>query len=241
MKRRLWIALWAALAVPLACAADPTQLRFEIKALPGFERHVALLEHPGYVGVALENVGLHPTLSSRLVLSDGGRQVEVKNFVLRFAGKQAAAYAYEAGVALGVGKMNITFPVTVDLSGLASGTAVVAAKLPLANLLSDEKRAALQTKVAMLANAPAQQKLLDYLDRLAKGAAPDARPAALHEAILLDAYNRSGGPASVLARDVGDALPVSEQWMLIVTLFIWFVLFPVGLLVYRLRRRRRTR
>jgi hypothetical protein len=76
---------------------------------------------------------------------------------------------------------------------------------------------------------------LDYLDRLSK--APGAAdPGALGEAILLDAYNRSGGPAA--RGDVGDAVPLSEQWMLILTLAIWLILFPAALVVYRPRRRR---
>jgi hypothetical protein len=61
----------------------------------------------------------------------------------------------------------------------------------------------------MLANVAAQQKLLDYLDRLAKNAPPgDAR--AINEAILLDAFNR-GGPAAGPGSDVGDAVPISES------------------------------
>jgi len=229
--------LSACFLLPAApCAADEGELRFEIAALPGFQRHVRLLEHPGYIGVALENVDLHPTLSSKLVVRDRGREVEVKNLVIRFTGKNAASYGYEAGVSLGIGKSSVTFPVIVDLSALASGKTIVVAKLPLATLLSDEKRERIQTKVRMLANAPAQQKVLDYLDQLAKTAGPTADPTAVHEAILLDAYNRSGGPT--MRGDVGDAVPLSEQWMLLLTLAIWFILFPIFLLVYRLRRRR---
>jgi hypothetical protein len=89
----------------------------------------------------------------------------------------------------------------------------------------------------MLANADAQQKILDYLDALAKGTDSDAEQATLREAILVDAYNRSAGLA-MAGPDVGEAVPLSEQWMLILTLAIWLILFPAGLLIYRLRRRR---
>lgn len=219
-------------AIP--CMADNGELRFEIAALPGFQRHLRLVEYPGYVGVALENVDLHPTLSGKLVVREHGKELEVSSMLIRFTGKNDGLYAYEAGLSLGAGKASVTFPVIADLSGLGSGKVVVVAKLPLASLLSDEMRERIQTKVRMLANAPAQQKALEYLDRLAKTAAD---PAALHEAILIDAYNRSGGPA-MAGRDVGDAVPLSEQWMLILTLAIWLILFPAGLLVYRLRRRR---
>ncbi len=39
-------------------------------------------------------------------------------------------------------------------------------------------------------------------------------------------------------RDVGDAVPLSDQRLLILTLIIWLIVVPVALLVHRLRRRR---
>jgi hypothetical protein len=230
--RRLLCACVALSAIPSAAAEE---LRFEIPTLPGFQRHTGLLERPGYLAVALENVDLPPSSSSKLAVREAGREVQAKSVVIRFTGRKAAAYAYEAGASLGIGSTKVTFPVTVDLSALASGRVIVVADVPLATLLSDEKRERLQMKVRTLANEPAQQKVLDYLDRLAKDSELSAATA-LHEAILLDAYNRSGGPA-MIGRDVGDAVPLSEQWMLIVTLAIWLILFPAGLVVYRLRRR----
>ena len=225
------------LAAMLPGAAQPAnELRFEIPSLPGFERHAHLLERPGYIGVVLENNDLHPTFSSKMLVRDRGREVEVKQAVMRFTGRNAAVYSYEAGVSLGIGKAAITFPVSVDLSALASGKTIVVAQLPLATLIPDEKRERIDTKARMLANVAAQQKVLDYLDRLAKTAGPgDAQ--ALIEAILIDAFNRSGAPG-MAGHDVGDAVPLSEQWMLLVTLAIWLIVVPAALLIRRLRRRR---
>jgi hypothetical protein len=232
-----WVLLGCLLLPSLAFPGAESELRFEIATLPGFERYAALLEHPGYIGVLLENADLRPSLSTKLIVRDGGREVQAKGLIIRFSGKSAASYTYEAGVSLGIGKTSVTFPVVVDLSGLAAGKTIVVAKLPLATLLSDEKRKRIQTKVGMLANADAQQKILDYLDALAKGTDSDAEQATLREAILVDAYNRSAGLA-MAGPDVGEAVPLSEQWMLILTLAIWLILFPAGLLIYRLRRRR---
>jgi hypothetical protein len=228
--------LWFGAMLPLVQhAAEPeSELRFEITTLPGFQRYVELLEYPGYIGVALENNDLHPTLSSKMVVRDRGREMEVNNVVIRFTGRNASFFAYDAGVSLGIDKASATVPVTVDLSGLASGKTLVVAKFPLATLIPDEMRERIQAKVRTLASAAAQQKVLDYLDRLAKTAGPDS--ATLAEAILLDAYNRSGD--AMAGRDVGDAVPLSEQWMLILTLAIWFIVFPIFLVTYRLRRRR---
>ena len=225
-----------ALAPRAAPAAD--ELRFEIPTLPGFQRHVTLLEHPGYIGVLLENNDLPPTLSSKIVIRDRGREAQAKSGILRFTGKNGTVYHYEGGVALGLGKASITIPASVDLAQIASGKTVVVAKLPLANLLPDDKRVRIEMKMRTLANSAAQQKVLDYLDAKAKAAGAAEVP--LFEAILLDSYNRSGGPAAARG-DVGDAVPISEQWMLLLTLVIWLVLVPAGLLIYRVRRRRARR
>ena len=229
--------LWACILgfVPLVAHAD--ELRFEIPTLGGFERYVALLEHPGYIGVVLENNDLPPTTSSKIILRDRGREVQAKSGIIRFIGRSGALYKYEGGVSLGIGKASITVPAYADVSQIASGKVVLVANLPLANLLSDDKRARIDAKVRTLANMAVQQKILDYLDEMAKSAGPE--PGALFETILLDSYNRSGGPAAVHA-DVGDAVPVSEQMMLIVTLAIWLILVPAGLLIYKLRRWRRA-
>ena len=228
--------LWMCAVVPcIGSAAD--ELIFEIPALSGFQRHIGLLEHPGYIGVLLENNGLSPTSSGKMVVRDRGREVQAKSGILRFAGRKGAVYNYEGGVSLGIGKASITVPAVVDVSQIASGKVVVMAKLPLANLLSEDKRTRIDAKVRMLANMTVQQKLLDYLDATAKSAGSE--PGAMFEAILLDSYNRSGGPAAARA-DVGDAVPISEQMMLIVTLAIWLILFPAGLLIYKLRRWRRA-
>lgn len=240
MKPRIlcWLGLLAALLAPLPGAAQGSgEIRFEISTVAGLERHLAFLEHPGYLAVALENNDLSPSLSSKLVVRDRGREVEARIAVFRYAGRQGALYNYEAGLAIGLGgaRSTLTFPVIVDLSSLAAGKAVVVVKPPLAALLPSDLSDRIQVKMRMVANAAAQKRIVDYLDGLAKGVPQNAGPAALFERVLLDAYNRGGGLGAA-ARDAGDALPLSEQWMLILTLLIWAVAVPA---VYFLRLRRR--
>ena len=222
------------------CSADSAdELRFEIAALAGLARHAALLEHPAYLAIVLENNDLNPILSSKLVIRDHGRELEARNAVFRFVSRNGATYTYEAGVSIGFAeaKSRLTLPVIIDLSSLSSGIATVLVKPPLASLLPAEWGDRIQVKVRMAANAASQKKVLDYLDRLAKAAAPDAGLEALFEAVLLDSYNRSG-VAGARGQDVGDALPLSEQWMLLLTLAIWLIVVPSALVVYRLRWRR---
>lgn len=172
-----------------------------------------------------------------MILKDSGREVEARNTVFRFVGREGSVYSYEAGLSLGVrdARSRLTFPVNVDAS--SQGKVTVFVKPPLADMLPAELIDRIQVKMRMVANASAQKKVLDYLDQLAKGTPAGAAPGALYEAILLDAYNRSGGPA-IAGRDVGDALPLSDEWMLLLTLAIWLIAVPEALVVYRLRGRR---
>jgi len=215
-------------------------MRFEVSTVAGLERHLAFLERPGYLAVALENVDLSPSLSSKLVVRERGREVEARVAVFRYVGRQGSRYNYEAGLAIGLGnaRSTLTFPVIVNLASLAAGKVVVEVKPPLAALLPTEITDRIQVKMRMVANAAAQKKIVDYLDRLAKGVPQDERPTALFESVLLDAYNRADGLGPV-GQDAGEAVPLSEQWMLILTLLIWAVAVPtVYLLKWRSRRRK---
>jgi len=220
-------------------AADPPggAIKLEISALSGFERHRVLLAQPGYMAIALENNGLSPSLSSRLKVSDVGRSVEMRSAVLGYAGTNGAVYSYEAGIMLGIGDSKLTFPVVVDTSGLGSGKVTVTLSPPLAGLIPGEITDRIRLKVQMLANPSAQKAMLDYLEGLAKAARPTDDGSSMVEAILLDAYNKGGGPERLGGREAGDAVPLSEQWLLILTLSIWLVIVPVVLVVQRLRRR----
>jgi hypothetical protein len=205
-------------------------IRFDVPALPGLQRYVELLAQPGYLAIALENNDLSPSLSSKLKVTERGRAAEVRNATLRFTGRKGAVFAYEAGYLLGLGDAKISFPIAVDLSELAAGKVKVALSPPLASLISPELTDRIRIKTHLIANPEVQKKVLTYLDRQAKDGD-------LVQAILLDAYNRGGGPMAQ-GRDVGDAVPLSDQWLLILTLAIWLLVLPVLLLVYRMRRSR---
>lgn len=85
-----------------------------------------------------------------------------------------------------------------------------------------------------------QRLLVAYLDDLTSKATPPGRLDAMMEAIMIDGYNRmTSAPAGEMpGKDVGEAEPLSDQLMLLATLFIWLVLVPVGFAIARRRRRR---
>lgn len=226
-------------AIAMAHAAD--EIRIEIPVMPTIERYVDLLAFPGYFGVALENNGFSPSMSSKLRVREGGRALEIRNASLRYVGKKSAIYTYEAAVVLnlGVSDSRLAFPVVVDLSHVPSGKVVVTAKPPLANLFPAELTDRIRIKAGLIASATTQQKMLEYLDGLTRSTSgSSSNAAALAEAILVDAYNKGGGPAALRGRDVGEAVPLSDQWMLLLTLVIWLLIVPAVLLYQRLRARR---
>ncbi len=232
----------AALAPARARAAEfpaGDAIRLEIPVLPGTLRYAELLEYPGYLAVVLENNGLSPSFSSKLQVEADGRSARIQNAVLRYTGHKEDLYTYEAAVEIGIGDSKISFPVTVDMSTAASGKVTVTLTPPLARLIPSELIDRIRTKTLLMANARAQQKVLDYLEHESKLHAPGSGMQRLIVAVLVDAHNRGGGPEGSGGRDVGDAVPLSDQWLLILTLVIWLLVVPVALLAYKLRLRRR--
>ncbi len=245
LKRLLKLAIQA-MFISAACCATfvahaADEIRIEIPVMPALERYADLLAFPGFFGVALENNGLSPSMSSKLQVREQGRTLEIRNATLRYASKKGAIYTYEAAVTLnlGVSESKLAFPVTVDLARVSSGKVVVTAKPPLANLFPAELTDRIRIKASLIANATTQQKMIEYLDSFAKtGSAGSAGMAALVELILIDAYNKGGGPFVKGGRDAGEAVPLSDQWMLLLTLVIWLLIVPAFLFYQRLRARR---
>lgn len=234
----MFIALASGMS-PSVQAAD--EIRVEIPVMPALERYVDLFAYPGFLGVALENNGLSPSMSSKLQIKEQGRALEIRNATLRFSGKKGGVLSYEASVQinLGVSESKLAFPVTVDIAQMSSGKIVATAKPPLANLFPAELTDRIRIKAGLVANSSAQQKVLDYLDRLSGAKTTGSvGVAALAEAILIDAYNKGGGPSVAGGRDAGEAVPLSDQWMLLLTLVIWLLIVPTVLLYRRVRMRR---
>jgi hypothetical protein len=229
MVLRLALFLIIGFAASSTPAADAVQ--FEMPALPAFQRYTELLEHPGYIGVALQNAGLITSQSSKAELGRQGRSVRVKNTEVRYVGKKGSVYNYEAAYLTGVASAELVFPIAIDTASLAAGKIGVSVKLPLSALIPKDFSERIKTKAQVLGNTAGQEKVLKYLETASTQ--PD-----LAEAILLDAYNRSGGVLTVQARDVGDAVPLSDQWMLLLTLFIWLIVVPLILVIRRIRQAR---
>jgi len=241
--KRFRLALIALLS--LCCADAVAQqtsgvIRFEVPVLPEAARHLELLTVPSYLALALENNGMNPSLSSRLVIRNR-ESFQVKAGILRYTGRKGSVFNYEAGIHLsfGVGESSFTARVEVDTSALDKGTVAVRVFPPLARLIPQDFIERVEFKMRVLANLQAQRDMLTYFDRIAKEQRDRKRGFdGMLEAIAIEAYNRSGGPAlAATGRDRGEAESLSDQAMLLATLAIWLIGFPVFLYIVRTRRK----
>ncbi len=225
--------LWLLTTLGAPCAgfcADA--IKFDVAVLPEFRRYSAFLDYPGYAALALENNGLSPSPGTKMIIKERGRAIELRNGVVRFERRKGDLYTYEAGLLLGVARL--TFPVVVDVSQLASGKVVVTMTPPLAKLLPADFSDRLNRKVNLVAGADTQKKVLAYLDELSKDGSDSPGPSALIDAVLVDAYNRSGRTAD--ATQEGQRLP-ADQRALLITFVIWLSLMSALFAIYARRQR----
>jgi hypothetical protein len=203
--------------------------------LPEAVRHREILTVPGYAALVMENNGLHLSLSNKMTVVDR-ETVQIKAGHLRYAGQKDDVYTYQASIRLdaGVGMSGINFPVEVDLSRMASGVAVIRVYPPLARFLPDKLLEAMESKLQTLMGLESQQKMLGYLDRLTEEHRVSGKGFdGVLEAIAFEAYN-SPGRAPAAARFAPERL--SDKIVLLATLAIWLIGFPIFLLVVRSRR-----
>jgi hypothetical protein len=215
--------------------SDAASIAFKVPALPALERHVELLAFPSYLALALENIGVKPSQSSRLVVRDRS-SFQIRDASLRYLERKGPVFRYEGRLNLRVGGAEsvVSVPVEVDTAALASGTVTIRVYSPLSALLPKDLLDRIEFKIRSFADAAVQQRMSQYLDE-AVSRSPGRGMDAMLETILIEAYNR-GVPVAAGGRDTGDAEPLSDQWALIATLLIWLVAVP-ALFVLRLRRR----
>ena len=229
------LGLWCAPAI----AQSQDAVRFEVPVLVESARYLDLLAAPGIAVLALENNELYPSLSSRLVIKDR-EAFTISSGVVRYVGRHADVYSYEAGfnLSLGVGESTLTFPVEVDTSAVSKGMLTIRMYPPLAKFLPEDLLQRVEFKIRSLADLQSQRKLLTYLDRVsseqkARGRGFDG----ILEAIALEAYNRSGGTGQSLM-ERGRAESLSDQVVLLAVLAVWLIGFPIFLFLVRRKQKK---
>jgi hypothetical protein len=222
-----------------ACAQARDAVTFEVPVLPESVRYLDLLAAPGIAALALENNDLYPSLSSRLVIK-GREAFAIGSGVVRYIGRKADVYSYEAGydLSLGVGESTLTFLVEVDTGAAAKGMLVIRLHPPLTQFLPEELLQRVEFKIRSLANLQSQRKLLTYLDRVSNEEKAKRRGFdGMLEAIALEAYNRSADPERSPS-ERGRAEALSDQMVLLAVLAVWLIGFPIFLFLVRRKQKK---
>jgi SAM-dependent methyltransferase len=222
--------LMVGLAGSATAASDP--LRVELPVSPDLSHYAYLLEAPSYAALALQNAGLNLSLTKPLVVSDR-ETFGIGPGKVKYVGRKADVYRYAVTLTLPLGK-DLAFPVEVDASTLIRGRLAIRLYLPLGALVPQELIDKVESKLQALTNANAQTQLLAYLAERSpsREGAAEAR-AELFDVIAFDAYNQAGHNVT---KDVGGSEPVSDQLVLLASIVIWAICFPVFL--YAVRRQR---
>ena len=206
-----------------ATAQTQDAMTLEIPVLPEARRHIALLEYPPYLALALDNIGVKLTSSDKITIPDAN-SLQYKNMVLRYVHRNGSVYSYEASLEWGIG----TLPIEVDLSKLDKGKINVRIFLPAAKLLPQDLTDRIQLKMQRLADVAVQRKLLAYFDDLQKKSGPASGMEAIFNLILVQAYNNQAATiGSFVSRGPDDAESWSDQLLLLITLIFWLVIVPL--------------
>ena len=227
-----------------AAQAAKDTLEFRIMTLPGAARHLDMLAYPGYLVVALENNGIKPANSGKVILLDE-RSIQLNSAVLKFVERKRGIFFYSTSLEwdIGVTQMKFDIPLEIDTSSAEQGQLAVRVHLPLANLFPEALTKRIGLKVQALTNPETQKKMLSYLDDLTGKRTKQDGLESIFLQIMTQAYNSPlSGSGPCAGREPGDAESLSDQAYLLATLAIWLIVVPFGILAYYLQRRvRRSR
>jgi hypothetical protein len=225
-------------------AADKDAMQFNIPVLQDARRHIGLLEYPAYLAVALDNAGMGLSRSGKITIWDDGKALQYKTATLRFVENRGPVFRYAVSVDWGLGMVQTSFklPVEVDISSLEKGQVNVRVFPPFAKLFPQELTDRIQLKIQTLADISLQKKMLDYFDGLEKKRTPGSKIESVANLILIQAYNlQAANAGDYVPREPGDAEPLSDQLLLLITLTIWLVIVPLVALGRYLWRKYRKR
>jgi hypothetical protein len=224
-----------------ANAQNPPRIAADIPVRQAFAKYTDLLAAPSYVLVALDNIEASPLAGGRVTILDPA-SFRYRIIEARYAGRKDAVYRYEGRIEwnLAVTTAALSGVMELDTAQLAEGRVGLKVSFPLAGLLPDELVERIRAKLALIGEPKRQDQLLAYLAALQKriDAAPAPRPT-LYELILVDAHNRSMAVGSSV-RENGDAEPLSDKALFIVTILIWLVAVPAALILRRRSLARRA-
>lgn len=221
-------------SLPAEAANQP--IKFELSVSPELSVYAdTLLVSPAYAAIALQNAGLPVSLSQPLKIISR-QSFQIGPGKVGFQKKSANIYYYSVSLALPLGK-ELSIPVEIDVIELKKGHISIVAYPPFSGLIPEDVLIRVESKLQILTNINAQRQLSVYLAAKSGGKNNPEAMLKLMDAIVFDAINNSSQiPGLQNSRQEGVAEPLKDQLLLIVSVLIWLLGFP--LFLYTLRRQR---
>lgn len=227
-------------AVNAVAASETSGVRIELAVNPRIQPFVGFLETPAFIPAILENSGYGVATSARPKFLKQGKAVRVRNATLSYVDRKGLQFHYmaEIDVNIGVSATRVSFPVMVDAAEVSKGRIVAVVSSPIAGVLPEDLTDRIQLRAQQMASPGLQESVVSYLEGLAGRSGFSGSVDALFVPILSDSYNLEIKNAPASGREPGDAEPLADQILLIVTLVIWLLVVPAGIAVWRYRSRR---
>ena len=217
-----------------------TNLNFQIKLVENAPRFVDLLQYPSYLAVALENSGIRATNAGRIVLVDR-ENLQFRNVSIRFIEKRDGLIKYTSHIQwdLAMTQLTLDIPFEVDLSKINEKIVEVRFYPKGSALLPDSLIQKMQMKIQAIASQEAQNAIINYLQKIASKNKRGMD--GMLESILIDSYNLPIVSYGDGSKEFGDAEPLKDQYYLLATILLWFLLLPTtfGLLWWKRLRKLR--
>ena len=215
-------------------------LKFQIKVVENASRFIDLLQYPSYLAVALENSGIRATNAGRVILVDR-ENLQFRNVSVRFLEKKGLSYKYTTHIQwdLSMTQLTLDIPFEIDLRKLDEKIVEVKFYTKGSALLPDALVQKMQMKIQAIASQEAQNAIINYLQKIASKNKRGID--GMLESILIDSYNLPVVSSGDGRKEFGDAEPLKDQYYLLATIVLWFLLLPItiGLLWWKKQRKLR--
>ena len=215
-----------------------SNLKFQIKVVENTSKFVDLLQYPSYLAVAFENSGIRATNAGRVILVDR-ENLQFRNVSVKFLEKKGGLIKYMSHIQwdLSMTKVTIDIPFEIDLRRLDEKIVEVSFYPKGSALLPDALVQKMQMKILAVASLEAQQAIINYLQKISNKNKRGIE--GMLETILIDSYNLPVISSGDGCKEFGDAEQLKDQYNLLATILIWFLLLPttVGFLWWKKHRK----
>jgi len=208
-------------------------LSFDIPVVAGVDRYLDFLSSPSYLVVALQNNGVNASNMGRPNLIDA-QTVQMNLVRLAFVNAHDDLYSYDVALEWQspIKTFHFNIPMEIDTKKIKTGSVRVNFYIPFASQFPEALLDRLRIRISFFSDPEFQEVVISYLDTLAGTVDSTVGFQGLVDTLMLQSFSSGVQVATdCVVSEPGDSEPLSEQWALIITLAIWLIIMPVGLLV----------